>query len=1156
MPTLPPQLDARTLRQILAQIFVEANKAFAAAPDVPCWSPPAFDTADLQEQLFANPFDDAGVMLALCFARLMEITLERLNQAPEKNLRAFLDTMGVSLLLPAPARVPLTFTPADGSVPALVPAGTQAGTRPVGALPPVLFETEQPLTAIPATILSAFTIDTAWDRFTDQTALLTGTAETSGFTPFVGQARMPHILYMGDTDLLNFNRAIDVEIVHKAPDAETAPTESMRQLMQALLWQQRGASGLTPLTPGVAPTAAQTPIAAQSTVTAAQKATAAQPAETSLISFRLPEPVAAETLAGVGLEAGVESRWLYGVLPSPLPDTPLAQNTILSGLVMKVTAANILPDFAFTNDVPLDVTRPFFPFGEQPRQGDVFLLGSEEAFGTPGGQITLTLNNEVSSEVVPVLVWDALMPSGWVPFGRSIKQPPSAPVSGPLPLPLGIVPPLLALDSAPPPLPEGITPLPLPQIIGPAPLSPGSDSSSLPLVNSTPGPLGAVVTFDLPATPLARGKVNGQTSCWIRARIDSGSYGSVAAYEPAPAAEGSANADGSAKFNYKPGTLNPPQAKTALLSLTAERAPRIVTQNGFLLADQTQAGAFTPFLPVQDLVPTAYADPTPAFYLAFDAAFPQVAVTLYVAVAPRSVGGSVTRGWTPGGPALPPASPLEWEYFNGVKWFHLTVFDRTGGLTQAGTLDFLTPPDMSAMARFDLTPRYWIRARSARNDPADTPRISGIFLNTVPAAQAVQVDRESVGSGNGLPLQTLALSRTPVLPAPRIWVREPEMPPQQERVRIEQEEGTDAIAIRQNPQNGPEIWVRWHETPNFVLSEAHSRHYTLDHITGILTFGDGSRGLIPPRGGVNIEADYQTGGGEQGNVGVGGVGQITVALPGINAVTNLLPGEGGAALETDAQARERGPQTLRHRDRAIGAEDMEWLAKQAAGTLVARARCLPNINRSLRFEPGWVTLLIVPQGTQSRLLPGPQLLLEIEEYLTARAPASLAGLTPSRLNITGAGYARVAVVAAVAPRDIHATQSTREAVLAALKRFFHPIRGGRDGQGWNFGRNVYASDVSQLLQSVPGVNHVDTLELRPGVAQNRLTLSAPLSVSQDMPAGSSVEIEGSNNALNGFCPCSRVGRGRYGSRFGRDSGCPGCAPPQGRHSGGTDCGRR
>ena len=75
MPPSPPLLDTRTIDDIMAGLKKQAQA------DLPNW--------------VQSPTDDPGVMLQRIFARLLEITLQRLNHVPDKNLLAFLDAMGV-----------------------------------------------------------------------------------------------------------------------------------------------------------------------------------------------------------------------------------------------------------------------------------------------------------------------------------------------------------------------------------------------------------------------------------------------------------------------------------------------------------------------------------------------------------------------------------------------------------------------------------------------------------------------------------------------------------------------------------------------------------------------------------------------------------------------------------------------------------------------------------------------------------------------------------------------------------------------------------------------------------------------------------------------------------------------------------------------------
>jgi len=63
------------------------------------------------------------------------------------------------------------------------------------------------------------------------------------------------------------------------------------------------------------------------------------------------------------------------------------------------------------------------------------------------------------------------------------------------------------------------------------------------------------------------------------------------------------------------------------------------------------------------------------------------------------------------------------------------------------------------------------------------------------------------------------------------------------------------------PMRG-KAWVRWNQVSNFSESNEKSRHYVLDRGSGLIRFGDGIHGRIPPKGAA-IKATYRTNGGEK-----------------------------------------------------------------------------------------------------------------------------------------------------------------------------------------------------------------------------------------------------------------------------------------------------
>ncbi len=994
----PPVLDQRDDERILKQLRE------LAAEYVPEWKG------------YENGSRDAGIVLHRVFTRLLEITLQRLNDAPSKNFDAFLNAVGVSLLPPMPARVPVTFSLTSGSGPVRVPQGTRAGTPPKGEQPSVDFETAADLIVVPSTLVAAHTVDPGWDRSADHLVLIDGSGGT-GFAPLLGARRLSHALFLGDERLLDFNRA-EVTITFDSSDSPEVANQFGK-----VLWQYMSDGQVINL-----------PV----------RATRSQ------ITLDAVNPIDQTILKGpsesASLRRGVRNRWLHAALPRPLNEDHGPAGLTLKKVRLSISVKNTPPDFAFGNAFPLDVTMPFHPFGEEPKVGDAFYLACSEALAKPNARLTLTFECTATPRETN-LEWEFLGAAGWTKFDSFLDQ--------------------TALLSK----------------------------------------RGNVVLSS--ASPIL-GTVNGEDGLWVRVRIHSGDYGKAAEYIVNPD-------DPSKGFILKDGTGNlaPPLVTSLTLSYQADGVPdSFVAQNGFLLTDHTLAdeSGFKPFVEVQRLTPLIYADAAASLYLGFDKVFPEELMTLFFVVAPRGPGAQFA--------AVPPASAfvehsLRWEYFNGMTWAELSVLDRTRQFSQSGTVDVLTPADMGVLAKFDLKEIYWIRAKLMhqtgnggnpfRGDPLTTPRLEAIFINTIPAVQALTVSNEILGSGNSLPGQTFRLLQSPILADPEILVLEPELPSAVERAELERDEDSDAIQERLNPAtNQMEIWIRWHEVSDFNGSYPHSRHYTLDHGTGELAFGNGILGLVPPLGINNIVANYRVGAGSAGNVAKGTVVQLKSPVPGIASVTNRLDAEGGAGLETAEIARQRGPQALRHRGRAVSRTDFEWLAREAGGTRLARVVCLPNTNRDLLREPGWVTLVIVPQGTDRKLVPSMELIQQVENSFSRNSFAGLSAL--NRVNVTGPDYVEVTVVADAVLRDLRQAAQVKRQIVDALDRFLHPLTGGPNAEGWKLGRNVFASEIASVIHNVPGVDYLRSLQLIPGQAQHRIDFTAPFVCPCNLPEGTPIVL--------------------------------------------------
>nr|WP_046284318.1 putative baseplate assembly protein [Mycobacterium sp. UM_NZ2] len=439
-----------------------------------------------------------------------------------------------------------------------------------------------------------------------------------------------------------------------------------------------------------------------------------------------------------------------------------------------------------------------------------------------------------------------------------------------------------------------------------------------------------------------------------------------------------------------------------------------------------------------------------ALYLGFDAALPFPTLQLpLLAVVP-------VDPWHPplvhcdlDDSAIQPPVELAWEAWDGTQWLGVGVdrddskaFSRTGYVLLSIRGERLSPLSINGGPA-----RLWIRVRVATPGYERPPKLSGLWLNTVPATAATTVEREVLGGATGRPGLQLQLARTPVLPGSLV---------------LEIDEG-----------HGP---VAWREVGDLLAAGVDDTVFTLDPAAGVVTFSvDGLHGRPPlpnpdnPRGNI-VARSYRAGGGVAGNLPVGAVAQLQSPLDGIASVGNLLPAEGGAAAETIDEAMLRAPEELRTRDRAVTASDFELLAEATPGVRVRRAIALARTHPSFPGVqvPGSVTVIVIPDSDSAMPQPSEATLRTVCAHLDVHR------LLGSDVHVTGPRYRQVRVRTRLTVGPNADPGAVRRAVEDALTAFFHPLTGGVDGTGWPLGGTVYFSLVYRaVLVADPGVAVVE-----------------------------------------------------------------------------------
>jgi predicted phage baseplate assembly protein len=975
------------------------------------------------------------------FSRFSEIVIQRLNKTPEKNLLAYLDMLGLSVLPPRPARVPLTFFLTSGSLTdAVVPAGTQVAAKPAeGETEPVVFETERELTVVAARLDAAITRDPSRDTYADQSAIIYLPSE-SGAQIFRAETPLEHALYIAHERFLSHPALKELRISFQLKQPITNPKQ---RRMAWELWDGARWAEIPPKPADATATPGATGFVEDNTADLTQSGDAV------LTHLPLVQPISVGDFSG---------RWLSALLTTPIPPADFKQtdtNPVQLPTVnsIKLTARlersldsteadeRLAVETAFLNYAPVDASKSFFPFGEKPRVGEALYLAQSEAFSAKGAAVTLDIRltrpqtNPATNQPYPSPVvthaWEFWDGRNWTILFTSDSS--------------GTV-----TDSKGAVVPAGK----------------GFADATRAFTQS------GRVSFNFPTQP-ARTTVNGIENFWVRVRVISGDYGKEAYYtlkpkQPPP--PGSTTTTTTDEYTLVPASFAPPTVGALGIgySVTKIELPdAVVASNDF---------KYEPFKGDESFEPFKTADDTPvSLYFGFTLpggrlSFPNRVVGLYIGVADYLYGRKPDT-------ASPASSPrLVWQYWDGLSWSKLTVFDGTSDLTREGLLEFLAPFDFAPRREFGLE-CYWVRVGWASGQYQFNPRVRSLLLNTVMAAQTLTVRGENLGSSDASASQKFLTTAAPILAGQRVEVRESDRPSAEERARIESEEGPDAISETLDELERPlEIWVRWHEVPDFYGSGARDRHYVVNHLTGEVRFGDGLNGMIPPRGAGNLRMEfYQTGGGWTGNRPTGSITEMKTTVPYIDSVINKEPAAGGADAESRDSLISRGPRTIRHRDRAVTAQDYEDLAMMASSG-VSRVKCVPLQDLAVgvdlkQLKPGVVSLIVVPYSTDAKPYPDLELLDTVRSYLERRRAAE------GRLVIVGPEYIGVTVRAEVVPERAASVSRLEASVVEALSRFLHPLTGGSEGAGWNFGRKPHTSDIHAVIESVAGVDYVRQLRL-------------------------------------------------------------------------------
>jgi hypothetical protein len=201
----------------------------------------------------------------------------------------------------------------------------------------------------------------------------------------------------------------------------------------------------------------------------------------------------------------------------------------------------------------------------------------------------------------------------------------------------------------------------------------------------------------------------------------------------------------------------------------------------------------------------------------------------------------------------------------------------------------------------------------------------------------------------------------------------------------------------------------------------------------------------------------------------------------------LLLGSDGADREQFKQLSLEDVETLiqetvldlRQAQRAVTSKDYEDLARQAIlQDHDIRIRCVERKNLEADGfsrdidQPGHISLILVA-GSKSTPEKYRQLIKEVRECLEPKR------MLTTRLHIVQPCYVWLALKVTIQPRLDFLWENVRKSATEKLRQYCSPFAGGGpDGNGWPFGRNLYLSDIYDVLEQVSGVDYIETVVIQ------------------------------------------------------------------------------
>ena len=304
--------------------------------------------------------------------------------------------------------------------------------------------------------------------------------------------------------------------------------------------------------------------------------------------------------------------------------------------------------------------------------------------------------------------------------------------------------------------------------------------------------------------------------------------------------------------------------------------------------------------------------------------------------------------------------------------------------------------------------------------------------------------------------------------------------------------------------------IALHNTPSVVLAAERTRRLAVSGVEfiapvepdGFIVLRDSEDahvrgnsyrigdGRIPPEGADNICVYYSTGGGTVGNLPVGSVTDLIDAIPMVDNVTNVTDTCGGTDGGDRAWLEEVGTLRLRHRDRAMGADDYEDMVRQNFPR-VRRVKCFAGFDERGRRAPGHVTVVFLCSEA-TNLADTNVISKQIFRYLSEHCDCLV--IHAHRLHVLPAAEMRICVEAQLELQNPDRAADTQQQITAEVTNLIDGVWRQR-----GIGQALRTEELYELFGQASNVAQVRQVLIRGVYIEDGVERACNLEEEQDFP---------------------------------------------------------